>query len=57
MQISYIVNWLKLFHNFDFQNLPIFEITNIFRCQMFILVDTIIHHQWNSEKEVKLFYF
>jgi hypothetical protein len=53
--ISFIVNWLKLLNNFDFQNLPILEITNIFRCQMFILVDSILFHPWNViQKDVNI---
>lgn len=53
-QIGYIVNWLKLFHSFDFQNLPILDITNLFRCQMFILVDSIIFHPWNTKDQESL---
>ena len=51
--MGYIINWLKLFHNFDFQNLPILDITNLFRCQMFILVDSILFHSWGANIEVK----
>ena len=53
VQISYIENWLKLFYKFDFQKFPVLDITNLFRCQMFILVDSILFFEWENFSEVK----
>ena len=46
-QLNVIENWLKLFYKLDFQNFPILDVTYLFRCDLFILVDTIIHRDWD----------
>jgi hypothetical protein len=46
--INSVENWLKLFYKFDFHNFPIFEVTNLFRCELFIIVDSIAFHDWKN---------
>lgn len=47
-QISFLENRLKLFFRLEFQDFPVLEVTNLLRCDLFIIVDSILFHNWHN---------